>query len=202
VRLLAADDARHVMLLERCRPGTSLQERPETEQDVVIAGRLHRMWKQPSAAQPFRPLEAMLAYWCEEAERAIARAADPGLVREGIALFSRLSGTANQRFLLPTDLHAGNVLSAGRVPWLAIDPKPFLGDPAYDATQHLLNCRDRLLDRPELTIRKFADLLEVDAQRVGLWTFARTAVSSVAIDPGEAGWSMHLARTLKATASL
>ena len=25
-------------------------------------------------------------------------------------------------------------------PWLVIDPKPFVGDPAYDATQHLFNC--------------------------------------------------------------
>jgi len=38
--------------------------------------------------------------------------------------------------LLATDLHAGNVLPAAREPWLVIDPKPFTGDPAYDATQH------------------------------------------------------------------
>jgi len=43
--------------------------------------------------------------------------------------------------LLATDLHAGNVLRAQREPWLVIDPKPFLGDPAYDATQHLFNSR-------------------------------------------------------------
>ena len=38
------------MLLERCMPGTTLAERPEEEQDVVIAGLL-----QPSVAQPVRP---------------------------------------------------------------------------------------------------------------------------------------------------
>ena len=43
-----------------------------------------------------------------------------------------------------TDLHAGNVVRAEREPWLVIDPKPFVGDPAYDATQHLLNCRDEI----------------------------------------------------------
>lgn len=35
--------------------------------------------------------------------------------------------------LLCTDLHAGNVLAAGRESWLATDPKPYLGDPTYDA---------------------------------------------------------------------
>jgi streptomycin 6-kinase len=62
--------------------------------------------------------------------------------------------------LLATDLHAGNVLRAEREPWLVIDPKPFVGDPAYDATQHLFNCGARLRADPEGTISRFADCLE------------------------------------------
>ncbi len=50
--------------------------------------------------------------------------------------------------LLATDLHAGNVLRAEREPWLVIDPKPFVGDPTYDALQHMLNCDDRLRADP------------------------------------------------------
>lgn len=77
--------------------------------------------------------------------------------------------------LLATDLHSGNVLSAEREPWLVIDPKPFTGYSAYDATQHLLNCEARLRADPLGTIRSVADLLEVDPERVRLWTFARAA---------------------------
>ena len=77
--------------------------------------------------------------------------------------------------LLATDLHAGNVLRATREPWLVIDPKPFIGDPAYDATQHLLNCGARLRSDPIETIRRFADLLGVDRDRLRLWMFARAA---------------------------
>ena len=77
--------------------------------------------------------------------------------------------------LLATDLHAGNVLRAQRQPWLVIDPKPFVGDRAYDATQHLLNCKGRLSSAPGATIRRFADLLEVDHERVRLWMLARLA---------------------------
>lgn len=72
-------------------------------------------------------------------------------------------------------MHAGKVLRAEREPWLVIDPQPFIGDPAYDATQHLFNCRARLRSDPDGTIRRIADLLEVDSQRVRLWTFARSA---------------------------
>lgn len=74
-----------------------------------------------------------------------------------------------------TDLHAGNVLRADRGPWLVIDPKPFVGDPAYDATQHLFNCRERLAADPLGLIDRFADLLGLESERVRLWTFARAA---------------------------
>ncbi len=77
--------------------------------------------------------------------------------------------------LLATDLHAGNVLGAEREPWLVIDPKPFVGDRTYDVTQHLLNCRDRVLSDPGTVIRRFADLLDIDAERLRLWMFARAA---------------------------
>ena len=76
---------------------------------------------------------------------------------------------------MATDLHAGNVLRARREPWLVIDPKPFVGDPAYDATQHLRNCDLRLRSDPDGTIRQFADLLGVDRERIRLWMFARAA---------------------------
>jgi streptomycin 6-kinase len=53
-----------------------------------------------------------------------------------------------RRVLLATDLHAMNVLAATRQPWLAIDPKPYVGDPHYDPVQHLLNCEQRPRLRP------------------------------------------------------
>ena len=86
-----------------------------------------------------------------------------------------LSRPSTDDVLLATDLHAGNVLRAQRAPWLVIDPKPFVGHRTYDATQHLLNCSGRLLTAPDTTIRRFADLLEVDDERVRLWMFARAA---------------------------
>src|SRR5215470_11559272 len=76
---------------------------------------------------------------------------------------------------------------AEREPWLVIDPKPFAGDPAYDATQHLFNCQERLRSDPDGTIRRFAELLGVDHERVRLWTFARAAAEP-RDDWSNAGW--------------
>jgi streptomycin 6-kinase len=100
---------------------------------------------------------------------------DPGLTQAGLRLLEDLSRPSSDDVLLATDLHAGNVLQAQRRPWLVIDPKPFVGDRAYDASQHLLNCSKRMRTAPEATICRFADLLEVDDERVRLWMFARAA---------------------------
>ena len=194
VHLLAADEELNALLLECCQPGTLLRALPESEQDAVLAPLLHRLWRVPPESHPFRPLSTMLAYWSQEAWTHAEHWPDPGLVQEGLHLFEELTAAAPQPVLLATDLHAGNVLRAQREPWLVIDPKPFVGDPAYDATQHLLNCQDRLRSEPEETIRRWADLLQVDAERVRLWTLARAAVQA-GLSGGEKRWQ-DLARVL------
>lgn len=175
VRLLTADDDLGAMLLERCEPGTAVRALPEREQDVVIAGLLRRLWRAPSAQHPFRPLSALTTYWSDETLAHVEQWPDEGLVREGLRLFTELPRSEPRELVLATDLHAGNVLRAKRKPWLVIDPKPFAGDPAYDATQHLFNCSARMRADPEGTIRRFAELLGVDHERVRLWAFARAA---------------------------
>jgi streptomycin 6-kinase len=173
VRLLRADDDLGAMLLERCKPGTTLRVLAEHDQDVVISGLLRRLWRSPSSPHPFRSLSTLTEYWTSETLGQIEQWPDVGLVREGLQLLKELPRNASSKVLLATDLHAGNVVRAEREPWLVIDPKPFVGDPAYDATQHLFNCRTRLRLDPDRTIRSFADLAGIEHERVRLWTFAR-----------------------------
>lgn len=175
VQLIEADADLGAMLLERCEPGTVLRTLPESEQDIVISGLLRRLWRLPSARHTFRPLSALTEYWSGETLAHIKQWPDKGLVREGLRLFMELPGTEPTAVVLATDLHAGNVLRAEREPWLVIDPKPFVGDPAYDATQHLFNCFTRLRSDPYGTIGRIAELCGVDNERVRLWTFARAA---------------------------
>jgi streptomycin 6-kinase len=111
----------------------------------------------------------------EETVAARARWRDEKLVRSGLDVFETLKDGSADDVLLATDLHAGNVLRAQREPWLVIDPKPFVGDRAYDATQHILNCQGRVLAAPQGTIHRISDLLGVDRERVRLWAFARSA---------------------------
>jgi streptomycin 6-kinase len=164
------------LLLERCRPGTPLTDVLEPDQDVVLAGLLRRLWIAPVPGHGFRPLQVMCNQWAEEFEAKLAAEpglVDPGLAREGIALFRALPAMADREVLLVTDLHAGNVLAAEREPWLVTDPKPYVGDPTYDALQHMLNCEERLFADPAGLAERLAGLLELDADRLRRWLFAR-----------------------------
>ena len=172
------------LLLERCTPGVQLKRSlPEPEQDVVVARLARRLWDRPPLdGHPFGSLREMCDLWADWFERDFetdGRGLDPGLAREGTAMLRELPGCAEREVLLCTDLHAGNILASQRESWLVIDPKPFVGDPAFDAVQHMLNCDERLATDPEGLARRMAELLGVDPERVRLWLFARCAQESL-----------------------
>ncbi len=176
------------LLLERCVPGEQLgQALPEPEQDVVIAGLMRRLWaREPSDGQPFGSLAWMCDQWADWFEldfQRDSRGLDPGLAREGMTMLRELPRSAERSVLLCSDLHAGNVLSSRREPWLVIDPKPFIGDPAFEPAQHMFNCAERLASDPEGLSRRMAELLELDFERVRLWLFARCVQESIAYLP-------------------
>ena len=172
------------LLLERCVPGEQLgQALPEPEQDVVIAGLMRRLWaREPSDGQPFGSLARMCDRWADWFEldfEADGRGLDPGLARAGMAVLRELPRSADRSVLLCIDLHAGNALSSQRERWLVIDPKPFIGDPAFEPVQHMFNCEERLASDPEGLSRRMAELLELDVERVRLWLFARCVQESI-----------------------
>jgi streptomycin 6-kinase len=174
------------LLLEACEPGTPLVHAvPPEEQDAVVAGLLRRLWIEPPAGHRFRTLQSMCDGWADEFQAKYTAASaretllDPGLARAGIELFRALPGTSERTVLLCTDLHHENVLAARREPWLVIDPKPYVGDPTYDPLQHMLNFPARLDADPAGFVGRMAALLDLDAQRLRQWLFARCVQESI-----------------------
>jgi streptomycin 6-kinase len=126
-------------------------------------------------------------FWRDYAAVAPASRLDPGLARAGIDLFRELPRTDADSVLLCTDLHSENILAARRAPWLVIDPKPYVGDPAYDLLQHMINCEDRLTVDPAGLCDRMVGLADGDPGRVRLWLFAR-AVQELAVLADSARW--------------
>ncbi|MFI8456592.1 aminoglycoside phosphotransferase family protein [Kitasatospora sp. NPDC085464] len=175
VHLHERDDARYAMLLERVRSGT-LAEVEDGDEVVTVAGRLNRRLAVP--APPGLPrLREQAAAWEEQLRRddeELARPLPRPVLDAAVATVREL-GPVQPDTLVHGDLHAGNILRAGREPWLAVDPKGYVGDPAYDGGTLLKSRALTLLDAddPRRAVQRildvFAEAAELDRERVRRW---------------------------------
>jgi len=179
VRLLARDEARSALLVERCVPGTQLwAESDEARANGTAAGVLRRLWRAPLADHPFRLLADVAAEWEESIPVAWDRLGRPferSLLDLALNALRELRSSQPEIVILHQDFHGGNVLAAKREPWLAIDPKPLVGERAFDAASLL---RDRRADlahdpHPVRTITRrlglLSEALDVDRARMREW---------------------------------
>ncbi len=129
-------------------------------------------WPHPEAAHEAEGLRAWNGAGAVRVHQASA------LAEGGIRLLRALPRTGGGAVLLHADLHAGNVLAAEREPWLAIDPKPCIGDPACDVTRRIFNAV--LIEGADAGARaaRMAHLLDLDLSRIRLWLFARAVEAS------------------------
>lgn len=87
--------------------------------------------------------------------------------------------------LLHTDLHYENVLEADRETWLAIDPKPMVGDAAYEVAPVLWNRgpeatgADHLADHLRRRADGVTEAAAMDRERVAAWVVVREAVEAL-----------------------
>ncbi|MEU3723236.1 aminoglycoside phosphotransferase family protein [Streptomyces sp. NPDC031705] len=88
--------------------------------------------------------------------------------------------------LLHWDLHYDNVLAplpssqvAGRAPWLAIDPKPLAGDPAFELLPALRNRWDDVITAADVSrairhrFHLMTEVIGLDRERAAGWTLGR-----------------------------
>jgi streptomycin 6-kinase len=177
VRLVEYDQARRAMLLERCEPGLPLSSVEPSRAIEVVIGLLPRLWV--PAGEGFRPLaeeasdlaREMWEHW--ERTRGTV---DERLIRAAADAFDVLVGTQGEQVLVNQDLHAENILSARREPWLVIDPAPLAGEREFGAASIV---RGRELGHSREAVRyrldRLSDELGLDRERVRLWTIAHTA---------------------------
>ena len=171
-RLLDSDEARQVLLLERCVPGTNGDELDvATANDVVasVLAELHAV--EPPAAHEFESLAMLVERfretmwdWFDRFERPV----DRGVVAHADELFTSLASSSTDTVLLHGDLGPSNVVLSARG-WLAIDPYPVLGDRAFDVGHSLSRCD---LGDARQHVAFAADRLDLDGRRIAGWTFA------------------------------
>ncbi|MFE7166928.1 aminoglycoside phosphotransferase family protein [Streptomyces sp. NPDC057616] len=204
VRLLDHDSTTHTMLLERLDHTRMLSQLPGTREAVlVIAGLLARLTA--AAAPPgMRRLGDIARTMLERTPRALESIPDTAtrrLVADCAAAVREVADEPGDR-LLHWDLHDENVLSSGRAPWLAIDPKPLAGDPGFELWPALRN----RFEAGEVRWRfdAMTDVLGLDRARAYAWTLGRLLQNTLwDIEDGRTPDSrqLEIARRLRGHAS-
>ncbi|MEU9090554.1 aminoglycoside phosphotransferase family protein [Streptomyces sp. NPDC048428] len=175
VRLYERDGERFAMLLERV--GTSHLGEVEDDDEVVrVAGLISRRLAVP--APPGLPrLREQAGAWEEQVRKDAVelRHSLSRHVLDAAVATARELGGSQPDFLIHGDLHARNILRAGREPWLAVDPKGYVGDPAYDGGTLLKSRAVSLLGAEDLrraadrTLDVFTEAAELDRERTRRW---------------------------------
>ena len=176
VRLLARDDARSAMLLERCEPGTALAENGGERALDVLVELLPRHWVR--AGEPFHTLAEEAAWWIDdlpEQWEQSGRAIERRLVDTAVDALGLLSESQGEQVLLNQDLHGDNVLAAEREPWLVIDPKPLLGEREF-AVAPIVRSFELGSSRADVLYRldRLTSELGLDRERARGWTIGQT----------------------------
>jgi streptomycin 6-kinase len=161
VALLEHDRDAWAVLLERCEPGSSLlaARLGETETADVVARVLGELWTAPIDG-PFSDVGEEMT---RQAERLPDLAAHwpatvaPDLVNRALRHLEAGPDTS-RRVLLHRDLHGENILLSARG-WLAIDPKPWVGEPACDLAAAIVS-------GAPADVEGLAQRLELGADRV------------------------------------
>jgi streptomycin 6-kinase len=200
VRLYDADAPSGALLLERLRPGTPLADHPDQAEAVdIVCGLLRRLRRPPDPAHPFPLVRELALRWAEELPALYAkhgqrrpltvtvpevgRSMQPSsaLVEEAAALAHRLATPDGDELLVNRDAHLGNVLAALREPWLLIDPKPLVGERAFDAGWLLLELLGTTgtAAQARRLIGRLSDGLGVAADRVRAWGIVRAVETAL-----------------------
>jgi streptomycin 6-kinase len=177
VRLIDQDQDGWALVLERCSPGSPVSAMGADAALDVFTSLLPRLW---AVVPPhvFTSLADEAMHWHRNLradwERG-SRPFDERMLDATLEALPALCATQGEQVLLHQDLHGDNVLSAQREPWLAIDPKPLVGEREFGVapilrSSELEQSRDATLNR----LDRLCAELGLDRERAQWWTIAQT----------------------------
>ncbi|MFJ2892621.1 aminoglycoside phosphotransferase family protein [Streptomyces sp. NPDC087305] len=183
VQLVEPFAAEGVLVLERLHPDVSVRSLPEAKALLEAAGTLRRLWVEPPGDHAFETV----------AERTGRQAvAMRGAGSEVSALVSAALDARESLLVAPPEvrlLHGtfrqSKVLAAERMPWLAVGPDPVVGECAFDLARLVRDRVEDLIATPSgaattrRRVKRLAESLDVDQERLRGWTLFRAVESGV-----------------------
>ncbi|MFF1696824.1 aminoglycoside phosphotransferase family protein [Streptomyces sp. NPDC058257] len=184
VRLLDPSAADGALLLERLHRDVSVRSLPEAKALLEAAGTLRRLWVEPPSNHRFETVAERTGRQAD-AMRASADGEVAPLVEAALAAREELLGGDAEVRLLHGTFRQSKVLAGERLPWLAVGPDPVIGEPAFDLARLVRDRVEDLIASPSGSsitrrrVKKLAESLDVDQERLRGWTLFRAVESGV-----------------------
>lgn len=184
VQLVAGPAGEGVLLLERLHPDVSVRSLPEAKALLEAAGTLRRLWVEPPAGHSFETVAERTGRQAA-VMRARAGADVAGLVDAALAAREELLSAPPEHRLLHGTFRQSKVLAGERMPWLAVGPDPVVGECAFDLARLVRDRVEDLIASPSgaattrRRVKRLAESLEVDQERLRGWTLFRAVESGV-----------------------
>lgn len=184
VRLLAVDRDRHAILIERAVPGVPLFEAFKDDPAASVRpaiGVLRSLLKEPPVD---RTDTGSLDEWFANFRRSLETDFPRDYAERALGIYERLSTQPGRTYHLHGDFHPGNVVTAERSPFLAIDPKGIVGHIGYDIAVYLNNLQwwrkgdPGLGDLLDYAIGEFAAAFQFTEHEVQGWAFAYMVIGA------------------------
>ena len=184
VRLLAEDIERRAILLERALPGENFADYfagKEVEAVAPAIEVLHAILRPP----PQKPVHTpYLDEWFDRLRKHEATKFPADYAHKALDLYAKLSKQPDRTFYLHGDFHPGNIVTATRSSYFAIDPKGIIGHVGYDIAVFLNNFHWWQETMPDIEVRlagataQFSDAFEIDPVELRQWAFAQMVLGA------------------------
>ncbi|MFD0006114.1 aminoglycoside phosphotransferase family protein [Streptomyces sp. NPDC127178] len=186
VQLLDEPAVEGVLLLERLHPDVSVRSLPEAKALLEAAGTLRRLWVEPPGDHPFETVAERTGRQADAMRATAAADAEVGpLVDAALGAREELLAAPPERRLLHGTFRQSKVLAGERMPWLAVGPDPVIGECAFDLARLVRDRVEDLIASPSgaattrRRVKRLAESLDVDQERLRGWTLFRAVESGV-----------------------
>ncbi|MEU9169993.1 aminoglycoside phosphotransferase family protein [Streptomyces sp. NPDC048420] len=172
-----------VLLLERLHPDVSVRSLPEAKALLEAAGTLRRLWVEPPGDHVFETVAERTGRQASAMRGASAEVAS--LVSAALDARESLLVAPPEVRLLHGTFRQSKVLSGVRSPWLAVGPDPVVGECAFDLARLVRDRVEDLIASPSgaattrRRVKRLAESLDVDQERLRGWTLFRAVESGV-----------------------
>jgi streptomycin 6-kinase len=179
VELIDHDPA-GAQLLARAVPGGSLLEMDDEDEALGYAANvLEKLWiPDPGGISTVVQETSEWARTMPGRHHLHGRPFERSLMQEASDAIRELVATPPESVLLHGDLHMGNVIALGDG-WVGVDPKPLVGEKAFDVTALLRDKPEELaaskhggLEQVQHRFDLLTERLGLDRERVARWSFA------------------------------